>query len=218
MDIASMLLAYPGLMAVRLVVGDEQDFVIKTDAGQLEISDNIFQGNITNLSMNLAGGLFDTGRYAHLRFLPSSGKAKRIWNGGYCSPKFYISNKFYKESPDCFGLCMPVAQVHDITFPFEKKFSSEKELNKFLAERGVNALDSDLQYYKRLILAFDRNKRTAIVPYRLKINHMPTMANYWHVTLDSYRSEDVGLEIIRGGKENSADKKMQKALKNHIKQ
>lgn len=60
MEVDQLLAKYPNLLVVRLVEGCVDDYSLKTENGEVILSDRVFKNSLANLSMNLAGGLFDT--------------------------------------------------------------------------------------------------------------------------------------------------------------
>ena len=91
MDVDELLNKYSKLLVVRVVEGNSEDFCISTQKGELELSPDVFKNNMANLSLNLAGGLFNTDSNVHLRFLPATKEASEIWNSNNVPVELYAS-------------------------------------------------------------------------------------------------------------------------------
>ena len=70
LSIDKLLKMYCGLMVVRQVKGAPDDHMLITENGDKQLRETVFESSMANLSLNLAGGLFDTNKDTHLRFLP----------------------------------------------------------------------------------------------------------------------------------------------------
>lgn len=206
-----LLSAYPGLMAVRKVDGKPEDFEHKGSQGKTYIMPEVFEGNMANLSMNLAGGLFDVRSNKHLPYLPVNDEAKSDWDGREPSESLYSD---YSEKK-CFGLCFLISRIHRRTFPYCRCFNTQKDFDEYQKKVEEAALDTrrdkDLILVGRFVSKFEP---VELRPY-IMIHHSPTNVNYWHVTLDTRRPTDNSF-IDSQEKQTNQDKKMFMALKQDL--
>ena len=217
LSIDRLLRRYHDLMVVRQVKGLETDCWLITEGGDRVLQDSVFESSMANLSLNLAGGLFDTRRDAHLRFLPTSNEAKAQWNGGKVSYEIVSSADSYSFDESCFGLCFLVREIHNRTFPFFKHFETQAERDKFERQAYKATSAKEKRYDAHLVEAFENKKSNVLVRPRIKLHHAPNNANYWHITLDTYRPIDKEY-VSPEERLNSSDKRMFKALKQDLKQ
>lgn len=212
LNIDKLLNKYNELMVVRLVHGNTDKYKIITDKGEERISDSVFENSMVNLSMNLAGGKFNTNKEAHLPYLTKSEYGISEWNGKHVDKKEFLYKENYMFNSPCFGLCFLVKDIHETTFPFHKSFNSQAERDNFKQDVQKATKDWHGSYDAKLVSAFENKHVPVTVRGRLKIHHMPTNGNYWHVTLDTYRPQNKKF-VNPSEKQNNPDKKMFKALK-----
>ena len=217
LNVEKLLSKYQNLLVVRLKEGNFQDYIIKTELGEKCLSERVFVNNMANLSLNLAGGLFDTKSNKHLRFLPTNEKATRPWNGESIPKDLYQKPDNYKIYDVCFGLCFKVRDIHNRTFPYYKHFKSQEERNEYERNTALATSDEEKSYDANFVGAFEGKDRGVEVRPRIKVHHSPTMLNYWHMTLDTYRPIDTDY-IHPKEKLKSSDKTMLKSLKQDLTQ
>lgn len=217
MEVDQLLAKYPNLLVVRLVEGCVDDYSLKTENGEVILSDRVFKNSLANLSMNLAGGLFDTDCNAHLRFLPATKEATEAWEGECITPELYIDENCYLFYDPCFGLCFFVRDIHNRTFPFYRHFESLEERDAYELAASESTSKEEKDYDAHLVGAFESKKKNVLVNSRIKVHHSASKVNYWHMTLDTYRPTDRNY-IRPDEKQNSADKSMFKALKQDLMQ
>lgn len=214
MRVNNLLAKYPELLVVRLVDGNPEDYSIETESGELVLSEKVFKNNMANLSMNLAGGLFDTAPEKHLRFLPVKDLVKP-WKG-FCVRKNVCSeDDSFQLFVPCFGLCFLVRDIHERTFPYYKHFDTEEERNQYAKEVAEIIKGADGYADADYVGAFKSKKDLVEVHPRIRVHHSPSNANYWHMTLDTYRPNEATY-IKPEGDQKSTDKKMFKALKQDL--
>lgn len=214
METDALLEKYPRLLVVRMVEGHPDEYIMDGESGEKVLSDRVFKNNMANLSLNLAGGLFDTTSGGHLNFLPVKEVAS-TWMGEEISSDLFRAEGTYIFYDTCFGLCFYVCDVHNRTFPFYKHFESQKERDEYANRTQEIASKEDVMNDARLVGAFESKKKNVLVHPRLRVHHAPTKANYWHMTLDTYRPTDI--DYVRpDDKLNSSDKSMFKALKQDL--
>ncbi len=212
LNINDLLHLYPKLLIVRRFSGNLSEHIDNTTSGPPVYLPTIFQGNMANLSLNLSGGIFDTNSSQHLRFLPKHTDASRAWNGEDIPEYLYVPKETYEYNDDCHGLCFFCADVHEQKFPFYRHFATKEERDEFYSKTLKATTDKEKEYDAHIVEAFvNKNKKVVVYP-RLKVHHAPTMVNYWHVTLDTYRPTDTE-PVSSSEKTNSTDRKMFKHLK-----
>lgn len=215
MDVDFLLTKYKSLLVVRMIEGRIDDYLLETEAGEKKLSEKVFANSMANLSLNLVGGLFDTRSHAHLRFLPCGDEATRTWNGERVPPELYQSSDNYKIYEACFGLYFLCRDIHNRTFPFYKHFESQEERDAYEKQVVSATSDEEKAYDAHFVDVFESKKCSVRVNPRIKLHHSPTMLNYWHMTLDTYRPTDTDY-IHPAEKLKSADRTMFKALKQDL--
>ena len=215
MSVDRLLKAYSNLMVVRLVKGNEANYKKEMDDGEQELSDTVFENSMPNLSMNLAGGRFDTRKDCHLPFLAISDYCSAKWTGKTVNTRAFLQKDNYSDNVPCFGLCFRVGDIHNKTFPFHKGFEKKEERDIF--ERDVIKATTKWKGSPdaRLVGAFVKKSNPVEVHARLLLHHAPINGNYWHVTLDTYRPSETDYVPPRGQRVSS-DRKMFKALKQNL--
>lgn len=212
--IEKLLNKYVDLMAVRLVCGVEEDFVLESESGEKVIQDSVFTSSMANLSINLAGGVFDTSAEEHLRFLPISEYGKAQWKGGKVDVGAFSSTESYTFNVPCFGLCFSVNAIHERSFPFHKGFKNQQERDEYAKQVDEATTEEEKRYDANIVGEFKKNSPVS-VRGRIKVHHSPTNGNYWHITLDTYRPNEKDF-VLPDGKRQSSDKQMFKALKQDL--
>lgn len=211
LGIERLLQAYPDLMAVRKVDGNPQDFIRRGDNGESFILPEVFKGNMANLSMNLAGGLFDVRADKHLSYLPVNEEAKKDWNGS--EPSADLTAEY--TCRECFGLCFLIRSIHRRPFPYFRCFENQKSYDEYSAKVEDAAKALNLEKDRLLVGNFiSKLNSIELKPY-IKVHHSPTNANYWHVTLDTRRPTDTEF-IDSEERQTSQDKKMFMYLKQDL--
>lgn len=214
LSIDKLLNKYANLMVVRLVSGKKEDYVLESESGETVILDSVFSNSMANLSMNLAGGVFDTSADSHLRFLPISDYGTAPWNGGKVDTDAFLSDDSYTFNEPCLGLCLNVKSIHERTFPFHKGFKNQQERDEYARQVDEATTDEEKRYDAHIVSEFKKNSLVS-VKGRIKVHHSPTNGNYWHVTLDTYRPNEKDF-VHSDGKKQSSDKQMFKALKQDL--
>lgn len=210
----SLLAKYPELLVVRLVNGCPEDFSIETESGEVVLTDKVFTNSMANLSMNLAGGLFDTAPEKHLRFLPAKDVVKP-WNGFRFRKNVCSEEGSFQLFFPCFGLCFMVKDIHERTFPYYKHFDTEEERNQYAKEVAEIVKGADGYNDADYVGAFKSKRDLVEVHPRIRVHHSPSNANYWHMALDTYRPNEATFIKPEDG-QKSTDKKMFKALKQDL--
>ena len=215
MDVGLLLSKYPNLLVARLVEGKYEDYCSVSESGERFLTDRVFKNNMANLSFNLGGGRFDIDSHEHLRFLPVNKESSTRWNGRIVPKRLYNTSSFYTTYPICFGLCFYVKDIHNRTFPFYKHFDSEEDRNNYQERVSQKPTDKEMSFDAHVVGAFEKKYKRALVNPQIRVHHMPTMVNYWHMTLDTYRP--INEKYIQPDeKQDSSDKSMFKALKQDL--
>lgn len=213
--IEKLLRKYDSLMIVRQVKGVPDDYIMITENGDEVLKTTVFESSMANLSFNLAGGLFDTDKNAHLRFLPLSDNATGLWKGNKVEPEIMSLEDNYSFTSPCFGLCFLVKKVHDRTFPFYKVFNTQEDRDEYARKAIEATTQREKEYDAHLVGAFRDKKSNVSINPRLKVHHAPNNANYWHMTLDTYRPTDKN-PVAPDERFNNSDRNMFKALKQDL--
>lgn len=216
LSIDLLLKKFGKLLVVRLVEGELKDYIKVSENGESELDDSVFKNSMVNLSLNLAGGLFDTNSNAHLRFLPKDDEAKAPWNGKYVNPNIVLGKENYKITTPCFGLCFYVREIHNRTFPAYKHFDTEAERDEYAFKVAESTTDEEKKYDAHLVGVFEKRDIPVEIRPRIKVHHAPTNANYWHVTLDTTRPTDK-MPVEPTENLSKSDRKLFKALKQDLK-
>ena len=215
LSVGKLLRMYCGLMVVRQVKGVPDDYMLITEDGAKQLRETVFESSMANLSFNLAGGLFDTNKDAHLRFLPLRDDAIRLWKGEKVEPGIMSLEDSYSFTSPCFGLCFLVRKVHDRTFPFYKVFNTQEDRDEYAKKAILATTEREREYDAHVVGAFKDKKSKVSINPRLKVHHAPNNANYWHMTLDTYRPVDKD-PVAPGERIDNSDRKMFKALKQDV--
>lgn len=211
LDIDQLLKSYPDFLVVRMVSGSHAEYTCQVD-GDSQFLPKVFGDRMPNLSMNIAGGLFDTDKERHLRFLPNPGPPTEPWLGGVVDRHICDNVDSYRIVSPCFGLCFYARKVHKKTFPFFMHFDSEKQRDDYVTRiESVSRIDEEKDM--KLVGRFNEKEKKAEVHPFIRVNHAPTKANYWHAALDTWRPTDISpVQDVC----SSTDRKMFSALKQDL--
>ena len=148
-------------------------------------------GSIPNLSCSLLGAFF---KVDHLHFLPdNAGKAD--WKEGTPVGEEMLCEENYNHFPEVTVVGWKVKDVSGLPLPYNRTFEKPllydefKEAVKKVAE--VRKVVLYLDTWEKL-KTNPANKKQRIVEVMgvAKVNHAPTMLNYWHFTIDIYTAEN----------------------------
>ena len=215
MSLGKLLRSYPELMVVRLVDGVVDDYCDFGPKGERVLTQKVFKNSMANLSLNLAGGLFDTAPTEDLRYLPTKKEATEGWNGQSVPEHLFHSDDCYEVYEPCFGICFHVADIHNRTFPFPKHFDSAQQRDEYAVKAYAATTPEEKEYDAHIVGAFVSNKQNVMVYPIIKVHHSPSMVNYWHMTLDTKRPIDTHY-IQPEERQDSSDRKMFKSLKQDL--
>ncbi len=184
MDISKLIKVYPSLYVARRIDGDKHQLVIKVDGDDVLSDAALKTTNVANFSVNLIGGLFDANN--HIQFRPLQDDITKQWRGEAISPN--DMDRKYEIKEPCFAVYYKITDF--IKFPLiqEMSFQSENDFLGFKAIAGANRRDET--YLK----AFSKGKMVEL-PVKKKVNHIPTICNYWHLVLDTYPYENPQIPI-----------------------
>ena len=215
MSLDKLLRSYPELMVVRLVDGVIDDYCTIGPKGERVLTQKVFKNSMANLSLNLAGGLFNTAPDSDLRFLPTQKEAVSGWNGEPVSEHLFRSDDCYEKYEPCFGICFHVVEIHNRTFPFPKHFDTAQQRDDYAKKAYAATTPEEKEYDAHIVEAYVSNKQNVLVYPIIKVHHSPSMVNYWHMTLDTKRPIDTHY-IQSEERQDSSDKKMFKSLKQDL--
>ena len=134
-------------------------------------------GRIPNLSLNLLGGAFVEKKHTKFRQID---EATREWNGEAVLMKDYIGK--FEELDNCSSVAFRGRDLHRVEVPYKKTIAIKAEKDK-LQRLGIN-LDR-----------FIENNEASLQGI-IKLEHKPTMLNYWHMVLEIF-PQAVGEPIKR---------------------
>ncbi len=215
MSLEKLLRSYPDLMVVRLVDGVVDDYCDNGVGGERVLTQKVFKNSMANLSLNLAGGLFDTAPDGDLRFLPTQDEAASSWNGETIPEYLFRSDDCYEMFEPCFGICFYISEIHKRTFPFSKHFDSAQQRDEYAEKAYAATTTEEKEYDAHMVGTYVSNKQNVLVYPIIKVHHSPSMVNYWHMTLDTKRPIDTHY-IHPEEKMDNSDRKMFKSLKQDL--
>ena len=126
---------------------------------------------IPDMSMSM---MTDKSRRDYLKFR-QTGNAHTAWNGKNVKIVNYI-NDIKRSEGRWFSISYRVDELHNKSIPYQGKFKDQEEFDKYKGDVGS---DRD----KKIILKnFSKNKVYPLIAY-IRLEHKPTMMNYWHTTL-----------------------------------
>ena len=132
--------------------------------GKRMIEAEEFYDNIVNMSLNIHGGNFNIRHIPFRQIKPGTNN----WNGKDIDMNQFSQCYEYKEV--CFPIFLKSTDIHNITLPYHKTFSKEKDYRdtQNLINRYLEPFKPDTEY---------------ILNATVKLRHVPTMLNYWHAEL-----------------------------------
>lgn len=199
---------YPNMLVLRMVKGRKEDYY-DASSNNKELTDRIFQGSIQNLSMNLLGGKFEI---KHHSFLPKNNGASN-WDGNNIKLSQY-KDSYIDENP-AFYICFNVEEIDGKTYPFPNPFNTQEERDSMEKEATATLNKHGLNIDQEIVEKFRSPRDNVNIQVLMKLNHHPTMLNYWHITLDTTRPDNPEY-IMPCEKLNSRDKRQMKAFKQHL--
>lgn len=147
--------------------------------------------SVPNLSCSLLGALF---KPHYLHFLPE-GTGKQPWTGEETVTDEQITGNYsYFDSVTIVG--WSIEKVHHLVLPYKHSFLKQNEYTQF-RENAIeiatkrNLAQIYLKEWTDLMLS-PTNSQLRIVDVfgEARVNHAPTMLNYWHFTIDLYAAEN----------------------------
>ncbi len=204
LDISDLQKKYPYLAVVRQIKGTLKEFLVQTEKGKYRFSDNIFNCNVANLSMNLLGGKFLG--HKHIKFLPKN-EGCREWGG---TDNYPIANETnFSVTEPCFGIYFFIKDIHNVTFPFKKTFQSQQERDEYALAAEETSKELNIE---QIVVGHFTNSTTPVeIQSRTEIDHAPNRLNYWHIVLNTY--SPISSKPIPNDRCSSGNRKILKALK-----
>ena len=186
MSIRHLIKAYPKLIASRRCdLQNESEIFVESEKGNKILSSEAL-GNCLGLSLNLLGGLFDIQK--HNLFRPThNAPVQNIWNG---NEEYEVKiEDFEIKGNEKIIFYFLVSDWMNFTFPYNKGIKDINEYNKIRDK--TNKLKQLGFYDTNEIICGEFKKDSQVeLKARTKINHCPTLMNYWHVQLDSYMATE----------------------------
>ena len=147
-------------------------------------------GSIPNLSCSLLGTFF---KVDHLHFLPDN-EGKTPWREGTAVGEDMLVEENYNHCPAVTVVGWKVKEVAGKKLPYNRVFDKQKLYNEFKkASEGSAELRKVVVYLDAWedLKANPANakQRIAELVGEARVNHDPTMLNYWHFTIDIYPTE-----------------------------
>lgn len=147
---------------------------------------------IPGLSCSLLGTSFIV---EHFHFLPSN-DGKAPWHDGIVVPEEMVNENNYTYYHDVTVVGWQLKEIHKYKIPYIRNFHKPREYKEYKEKvlaiskkSGVATLY--LEEWENL-LENPENKSLRIVNLfgEARVNHAPTMLNFWHYTIDLYPAED----------------------------
>lgn len=165
---------------VDILLAEVRDFVVsRRIKGSIEENTCVFAGqrrlrvealgSIPNMSLNLLGGKFIEKRHNRFRQV---GEAAEEWHGERILMKSFIGK--FEVVDNCSAVAFRGKDLHRVAVPY-KKAATRAEKDK-LKSRGID---------------LDRFVDGSVINHEglIKLEHKPTMLNYWHMVLDLFPQE-----------------------------
>lgn len=185
------------------------DFTLGEDMISI-LPDKLPLKRIPGLSCCLLGTSFIV---EHFHFLPSN-DGKKSWHEGVVVPEEMVNENNYTYYPDVTVIGWLLKEIHKYKIPYKRNFRKQKEYEEFkkdvLAVSNTKGIvDLYLEEWEQLLEnPEDKNLRIVNVFGETRVNHAPTMLNFWHYTIDLYSIDNdiKPIDNISGGwKYNMAD-------------
>lgn len=139
------------------------------------LAEDCVSENVFNYSMNLLGGDFQVREHLELR---QKNKGTEDWDG-----KSFLTEDELEECwehvEESYPIYYKVEDLHGVEIPYKKKFEKERDYNVILQL----LIEQDMRTAIGIWKPSDKEVKLTGV---MRVNHAPTMMNYWHVTLDAY--------------------------------
>lgn len=212
MSIKALLEAYPDLAVVRRCDMDSP-YAASATGEHKSIRPEVIANdlNVLGLSVNLIGGKFDFKK--HGAFNPKTNDVYKDWNG--CDlANFPLPKEEYKEENPVCPVFFQVSKIDKLTFPYTKQIN-EKEYDTIKNKSAEIQKNEDLYIEGTMISEFGKeaNGHTGLRAY-VRVNHHPTILNYWHVQFDCYEA-DSDVPISSDG-DNGVTKRIRRKFRTQL--
>ena len=164
-DVDDLLDKVEGFVVSRRINGSVEDNV-DYFAGHRRLRIEAL-GSIPNMSLNLLGGRFIEKKHTKFR---QRDEAADAWDGKIVLIEDYAGK--YEELKNCTAVSFRGKDLHRIAIPYKKTVADKGEREK------LHRLGIDLD-------RFSDNKDVNLQGM-IKLEHKPTMLNYWHLVMDIY--------------------------------
>lgn len=149
---------------------------------------------IPNLSCSLFGAKFQP---QHFHFLPIN-KGRESWQGNVDISDELLKDDNYRFISDIVVIGWKITNLHKWPVKYTRSFDKKSDFQSFSEKaeavaklRNIKLLC--IQEWEKLIkeLGPTQTKRVCIDVWgEARLNHDPTMLNYWHFTIDCYSADD----------------------------
>lgn len=167
---------FPVVRRVLRNLDEDSNFFIDLGQGVCHIKleadlESLGLKSFVDLSMNIISedSSIESSNYYH-DILKCDDNKKGNWNG-----EEVFLNKYgdvYHYTPSCYFLVFESKNLHNIQFPFHKKYNSVEEWNS-----EKDDIDSLIDF------VFNKNKTYSVMG-KTTLKHDPTPLNYWHIVID----------------------------------
>ena len=131
----------------------------------------------------------------HFHFLPNN-DGKAPWHEGISVPEEIVNEDNYTYYPDVTVVGWQLKEIHEYKIPYIRKKKKKKEYEEFkdkvlAVSKKSNVAIIYLEEWEHLLEnPEDKNYRIVNLFGEARVNHAPTMLNFWHYTIDLFPAEN----------------------------
>lgn len=210
MTIKDLLKTYPDLDVVRRC-DMESPFADSATGEHTALRPEVIPNNAIGLSVNLVGGIFVF--QLHGAFNPETDIVYKDWDGETYANFPLLQDEYSEKDPIC-PIFFQVSKIDRLTIPYTKTIDQQEyaSIKNKVSEIQKN---EDLFIEGTMISEFGKapNGQTDVRAY-LKVNHHPTILNYWHVQFDCYEADSE--EPIPSDANNGVAKRIRRSLREQL--
>lgn len=145
----------------------------REEDGVKRLSEDCITDEVFNYSMNLLGNVFNVDEHLQIR---QTGIGRKDWDGvTMLSDEDALKNS---EDVPAFPIYFMVKDLQNVKIPYTKVIEKQSEYDEL--QKTSNALGRKIAEQ-----TWEKGKPMHLEGL-LRVNHIPTNLNYWHVTLDIY--------------------------------
>ena len=185
MTIKDLLKVYPDLAVVRRC-DMESPYADSATGEHSALRPEVIPNNVIGLSVNLVGGVFEF--KLHGAFNPETEIVYKDWDGE-TYVNFPLHQDEYSEKDPICPIFFQVSKIDKLTLPYTKTIN-QQEYASIKNKASEIQKKEDLFIEGAMISEFGKapNGQTDVRAY-VKVNHHPTILNYWHVQFDCYEAD-----------------------------